>query len=88
MDGFTVLEDGQTAGQKRIGKTLEKFPPIFGEQILYAALGNEGEKDDADKEMHYGRYVGKHEGQRSVLVLTPDGGKKGFSYLRLADGKG
>ncbi len=47
-----------------------------------------GRKRDAERRMHYGRYVGHHNRHGSVMVFTSTGRKVGSSYTRRQDGRG
>ena len=47
-----------------------------------------GRKRDAERRMHYGRYVGHHNRHGSVMVFTSTGLKIGSSYTRRQDGRG
>ena len=88
MNRFRVLEDGRTPDQRRTGKTWKKHGLLFGEQVLFKQAGTPGRKNDYEKRMNYGRYVGHHNRHGSILCLTPDGLKVGSSYSRLAEGTG
>ena len=68
MNRFRVLEDGRTPDQRRTGKTWKKHGLLFGEQILFKQAGTPGRKNDYEKRMNYGRYVGHHHRHGSVLV--------------------
>ena len=84
---FRIGEDGKTAYQRALGREWRRPTIVFGEQILFKAVGAEGHKRKSPLEprVTMGRYVGTASRNADLLVMTPTGVVKGHSLHRRAE---
>ena len=76
-------EDGKTPEQRRTGKQWRKPALEFGEAIMYKPAVAQTRPSGLQPKMELGRYIGHHGRSSALLVMTPEGVRRGKAFTRL-----
>ena len=79
---LTVGSEGRTPEQRRCGKQWRRTSLLFGEHCFFKRAQTKAIQG-ADDRMTRGVYIGHHERTGAVLLLTPEGVRRGTGITQL-----
>ena len=77
--------DGRTPEQRHTGKQWRKPVIEYGEIIFFRECGQKVHKNALHPKMLEGRYIGHHGRTGALLVITPEGVKRGTGVRRMLE---
>ena len=84
MNRYRIGTDGRTPEQRRVGKKWKRPGVEFGEVCFFKPTSTtvNTRQKGADDRMKKGIFVGHHDRTGAVMMLTPDGLRRGIGLTR------